>query len=102
MQDQPLPALHYRVADAVEVSRPVLGSTALEEVDHYLRHDEPEMAFEGLLIELTRRDEVPPCFDRVDWACLGRQCGVIEAGVFEPDIWCRFEAWSRRHQPAHV
>ena len=74
-----------------------LSSDAREGVEHYLSHDEYEMAFEGLAIELMRIDEVT-LDDRRCCTQLGRQLGLDAESVFDADFWqklLRFEAAGR-------
>lgn len=87
-----------RVAEIIGACRSVLSDEAIEGVDHYYEHGEPEMAFEGLLIELMKADAAPPTFDYDAWCALGRDCGLDEDCVFDAELWTKFLAWGKaRH-----
>ncbi|MFG0293770.1 MAG: hypothetical protein ACF8MJ_11565 [Phycisphaerales bacterium JB050] len=88
-----------RVKEIIEACRPLLGDDTLEEVDHYLTHDEWEMAFEGLLIELMRADVVPPTYDFEKWCALLRDLGLDEDSVFDAYLWDKFVAWGKTKRP---
>ena len=80
-----------RVAAFLEICVAMISASGVSEVRHYLDHDEPEMAFEGLILELIAAEAKPFDFDK--WRCLGLEMGVDTESVFEADFWCKFEAW---------
>lgn len=84
-----------RVGEIIGACRSILSGDAMEGVDHYDEHGEPEMAFEGLLIELMQADVVPPTYDYDAWCALGRDCGLDEDCVFDAELWTKFVAWGR-------
>lgn len=53
--------------DLLDACREILGPETSAAVQHYLDHDEFEMALEGLLLELCRARRVPAGFDGNRW-----------------------------------
>lgn len=75
-----------------------LEEETVESVSHYLHHGEPEMAFEGLFLDVM---EVNPTVD-LDWRqCeeIGRQLNLHQASVFDFEFWPKFEEFV--HQKIH-
>jgi hypothetical protein len=71
-----------------------LSLEARQGVEHYLSHDEYEMAFEGLGLELIKVDEVT-LEDRRCCTWLARQLGLNTESVFDANFWqklSQFEA----------
>jgi hypothetical protein len=67
-------------------------------VYHYLDHGEPEMAMEGLLIELINTNRYPVSFDISQWESVAHACGLPEGGVFDAVVWKKFCAWKDRYR----
>jgi hypothetical protein len=68
----------------------LLTSDAIANVQHYVDHDEYEMAFEGLCLELLDRD-----FEGVDWdKCrdIARALDLDQESFFDPSFWDRISA----------
>lgn len=63
-----------------------LSEDGRHEIEHYLAHDEYEMAFEGLALELLN---VPPVSSEDRRACveLARRLGLDRESVFDPELW---------------
>ncbi len=64
-----------------------LDGESKKAVQHYILHDEYEMAFEGLCVELLKLEET-----KVDWdACLNiaRQLGLDKDSVFDSELWTK-------------
>lgn len=68
----------------------VLCSEAIGEVRHYVDHDEPEMAFEGLFIELMQAGKIPESVDKVSCVKLGEYLNLDVESVLDDDFWMKF------------
>ncbi|NOV01198.1 hypothetical protein [Paenibacillus planticolens] len=79
----------------IEASKGLLASEGIDEVLHYFRHDEYEMAYEGLLIELTNTGEYPSNFDFSEWKELGQHYRFDKEVVFDNFIWEKFINWGK-------
>jgi hypothetical protein len=82
------------VAQLVERSRDLVSAEGGKEMLHFVEHDEFEMAFEILVLELAEAQVKPPCFDRNEWAQLLIRLGLREESVFVGDLWSVFEDWA--------
>lgn len=69
----------------------------LEEVTHYFEHCEFEMAFEGLLIELTNVGRYPKDFKYSEWLELAALYKLDKGFVFDEEIWRKFAAWGEAY-----
>tara|TARA_R100001132_G_scaffold27192_1_gene31385 strand:+ start:11263 stop:11754 length:492 start_codon:yes stop_codon:yes gene_type:complete len=93
LSSEEIAALREEVTGLIESCRGLLDQDGLAEVDHYLNHNEPEMAFEGLLIELIQANKVPDSFDVDQWKRIAQTAGLPAGGVFDEDIWNKFCIW---------
>lgn len=74
----------------------LIDHDAANQVQHYLDHDEYEMAFEGLVWELIMKNVTPPSFDFVVWETLANDMGLMENSIFDDDFWNKFQEWGRQ------
>ncbi|OPH55975.1 hypothetical protein BC351_29205 [Paenibacillus ferrarius] len=81
----------------IEASKDLLAVEGIDEVLHYFRHDEYEMAFEGLLIELTNIRKYPSNFDYSEWKELGEHYRLDKEVVFDNSIWEKFIYWGKSY-----
>jgi hypothetical protein len=65
-------------------------------LQHYLNHDEYEMAFEGLFIEIMKMSEAPK-IDINRSKEIGRLLKLDEESIFEFDFWERFDNYTLRY-----
>ncbi|MBP1967573.1 hypothetical protein [Paenibacillus aceris] len=84
-----------RLERYIEASKALLASEGIDEVLHYFRHDEYEMAYEGLLIELTNIGEYPLNIDFLEWKELGEHYRLDKEFVFDSFIWEKFINWGK-------
>ncbi len=84
-----------QISEIIRACRSVLPDDAMKEVDHFFTHGEPEMAFEGLVIELMKADVVPPTYDYDEWCGLARDLGLDEDSVFDGEFWTKFVTWGK-------
>ncbi|MDP5276181.1 hypothetical protein [Chengkuizengella axinellae] len=82
----------------IESSRKVLSDNDLKGVWHYYNHDEYEMSFEGLIIELTQTNKYPDDFIFKDWEKLALYYKLNTDSVFDMYIWDKFINWGRTKQ----
>lgn len=59
-------------------SKEILSVKDIKEVEHYFNHSEYEMAFEGLLIELTKLGKYPKEFNFSEWRDLENIFNLIK------------------------
>lgn len=75
----------------------LLSPEARQGVEHFLSHDEYEMAFEGLTIELmTLKEEISPD-DRRCCVSLARRLGLVQDSVFDPNFWTKLSRFEAGH-----
>ncbi|QDT80195.1 hypothetical protein Mal35_36660 [Gimesia maris] len=98
LSSEAIAALSEEVAELVESCRGIFDQDELAGVDHYLNHNEPEMAFEGLLIDLINANRVPDSFDSDQWKRIAQTAGLPAGGVFDEDIWNKFCIWLEEKQ----
>lgn len=65
----------------------------LSEVEHYYDHNEPEMAFEGLVIDLMNAGKYPEGVNYEAWKELGLHYELDSESVFRSNFWTEFQKW---------
>ena len=73
-----------------------LDKESIDSVNHYVDHDEYEMAFEGLFLEIMQLKEIP----KIDWQKskeVGELLKLNEESVFDFDFWNKFENYIKRN-----
>ncbi|MEM7245847.1 MAG: hypothetical protein AAF533_10920 [Acidobacteriota bacterium] len=75
---------------------PLVDGDGQKEVRHYLEHGEPEMAFEGLMLELMTGDRFPSEVEFSDLQAMARAFRLDEESVFDGDFWEKFCRWGAR------
>ena len=83
-----------RIAQLVEESSDLIPKDALAEVRHYIDHDEFEVAFEGLVLELIKSQAKPSQFNYSEWMRLVDDLGLRTESVLVGDFWIRFQEWA--------
>ncbi|MET3696516.1 hypothetical protein SAMN05877753_103237 [Bacillus oleivorans] len=78
-------------------SKEIIGNEGVKEIEHFFNHREYEMAFEGLLIELTTIGKYPKVFNFSDWKMLGERYHLDKEAVFAVDIWEKFIEWGKSY-----
>src|SRR5690242_8302303 len=77
---------------AAEIRRLLLAYTgtlprdAVDAVEHYIAHDEYEMALEGLCLELMKLKDFSR-EDRESCRVLAKRLGLDQESVFDPEFW---------------
>ena len=97
--------LHSEVAEVrditlkhfIYISKEILSTEALKEVNHFFEHDEFEMAFEGLAIELMGACTYPENFRFSEWKDLGIEYRLNEHSVFDGSFWRKFNQWGNAY-----
>ena len=64
-----------------------LDDESIDAVLHYLEHDEYEMAFEGLFIELIKVNAVLSVEDANKCLKIGENLGINKDSVFDMNFW---------------
>lgn len=72
-----------------------LDKESIESVTHYIDHDEYEMAFEGLFLEIMKLKSVPD-IDLVKSREVGKSLKLNEEAVFDYLFWEKFESYIER------
>ena len=62
---------------------------------HYLNHDEYEMAFEGLFLDLMKLGRFQSSFDISHAVHLAKALNLHQESVFRDDFWPLFEAFTQ-------
>ena len=78
---------------AIEACLPLLPDDGAKEVRHYLDHGEPEMAFEGCMLELISANQLPSDIGFAKLCALARGLGLEEESVFDGEFWSKFCRW---------
>jgi hypothetical protein len=68
----------------------VLCSEAIEEVRHYIDNGEPEIAFEGLFIELMKINTIPEGLAKEDCMKFGKYLNLDVDSVLDDKFWPKF------------
>ena len=85
-----------KVSTLLNQCREVLCEDAIGEVVHYIEHSEPEIAFEGLLIELMQVDELPQNVDKTSCIELGNHLNLDSESVLDDNFWEKFITFLQR------
>ncbi len=67
-------------------------------VNHYIEHDEYEMAYEGLFIEIIKLEEIPN-IDLLKSKKIGELLKLNEETVFDFEFWGKFERYIKANTP---
>lgn len=70
---------------------------AIGAVMHYIDHDEYEMAFEGLFLEIFNANFWPKNHDIKYWTNLGEKLGLCESSVFDGNFWQKLIDFKTRY-----
>ncbi|ULL14757.1 hypothetical protein DVH26_10025 [Paenibacillus sp. H1-7] len=84
-----------RLERFISCSKELLTNEGIAAIMHYYCHDEYEMAYEGLLIELTIVGHYPSQFVFIDWKELGEHYGLDKETVFDELKWEKFMQWGK-------
>ena len=68
----------------------LLKSDSVDFVQHYIDHNELEMAFEGFFLELIGADIEFDENDKKNYLKLGRDLGLDKTCVFDDEFWEKF------------
>lgn len=79
------------IKSILEIYREKLSSDAIDAVEHYLNHDEFEMGFEGLCLELLSISDFLP-EHRLKCQELARTLGLDKESVFDAEFWKKLSA----------
>lgn len=87
--------LYYynQLIELIKISAQYLDDSAYREIEHYLKHDEYEMAFEGLIIELIKNKIQPDSFDFINWKEIAVFYNLDKCSVFLINFWNEFVEW---------
>ena len=87
------------VAKCIKSCEAFLPRETITEVRHFFEHDEIEMAFEGLLIDLMKGEQYPDGFDYEQWCKVILDLGLHEETNFVGDVWESFQSWAALYKP---
>lgn len=82
-----------KVSILLDQCREILCKEAVDEVFHYIKHNEPEIAFEGLFIEVMQLGYVPQGLDKAGCIDLGKYLRLDRESVLDDDFWRKFVAY---------
>ncbi len=90
-----LTATALYIEDVLARNADVLEKDTQEFVLHYLNHDEYEMAFEGLFLDLMQLGRFQSSFDIAHAVHLAKALNLHQESVFRDDFWPLFEAFTQ-------
>ncbi|MDQ2697156.1 MAG: hypothetical protein M3Z21_17600 [Pseudomonadota bacterium] len=70
--------------------RPYISKEGGDLAQHYLEHDELELAFEALFLDLIEAHHIPPSLNINKWRNIGIHLHLHEESVLEGDFWSKF------------
>lgn len=79
----------------LEIVESKLDSESIDFVNHYVNHDEYEMAFEGLFLEIMKLEEIPK-IDFLKSKMIGELLNLNEESVFDIDFWHKFKIYLQK------
>lgn len=85
-----LMAIKQVLAELVVICESVLCKEAVSEVRHYIENNEPEIAFEGLFLELMQINKLPVGLNSKMCLELGLSLKLNEETVLSDSFWSKF------------
>ncbi len=77
----------------LKANHDLVGPDAVTAVTDYLEHGEPEMALEGLCLELMKHKREAVRVNREYLLDLVRRAGLDQEPTFEPEFWHKLDAF---------
>lgn len=77
------------ITSVLKELEPFLNIESIDAVTHYLKHDEYEMAFEGLFLDIMHLNQYPD-IDYKQARMIGEDLSLNKESVFDSDFWPRF------------
>jgi len=96
MQDENWRYVEEYIRNLLSLVQSKLGEESVESVNHYLNHDEYEMAFEGLFLEIMKLEEIPKV-DLTESKKVGKFLKLNEESVFDFEFWEKFEIYVKQN-----
>jgi hypothetical protein len=91
---------HKKISEFIKSTLNQLDKTLDEEsinsVNHYLDHNEYEMAFEGLFIEIMQLQSIPQ-IDLIKAREIAEDLNLNNESVFDFSFWNKFELFTLKH-----
>ncbi len=81
------------IKDTLSLTTEYLDIESIEFIEHYLKYDEYEMAFEALFIEIIKMKHLPT-IDFNKSLEIAMHLKLNEESIFEPDFWNKFEKYT--------
>ncbi|WP_433958656.1 hypothetical protein [Cytobacillus horneckiae] len=81
----------------ISMSKKSLPIEALEAIMHYFEHDEFELCFEGLVIELINNQSYPERFNFLEWKKVALEYQLDKESAFDGYFWGRFTKWGESY-----
>jgi hypothetical protein len=85
--DEIVAALKRMLANAASI----LPSDSIDAVRYYIEHDEYEIAFEGLMLDLYKRGSLPKGFDTQEATTIAVALHLNEDSVLDSEFWDKFQ-----------
>ncbi len=70
--------------------RPYISREGGDLAQHYLEHDELELAVEALFLDLIEAHYIPPSLDINKWQNIGMRLHLHEESVLDGNFWSKF------------
>ncbi len=84
--------VHF-IQSCLEKVKPKLENEAVKTIEHYIYHNENEMAFEGLFIEIMNLDSYPLGIDKEKSRAVALALKLNEESVFDYHFWGKFNQY---------
>lgn len=75
----------------IDACRPHISKDGADLARHYVDHDEAEMAFEAVFLDLMEARHLPASLDREKWTAIGEHLHLDEESVLDSRFWTKFE-----------
>jgi hypothetical protein len=84
------------ILNVLEKARPNLDKESIDAVIHYVHHNELEMAFEGLFLEIINRNLLFSInIEQADR--IGKSLKLNEESVYDSEFWTKFQIYLKKY-----
>lgn len=84
------------IQSILKTVQPKLDKETVDSVNHYIDHDEYEMAFEGLFLEIMKLNKAPK-IDLLKVKEVGELLKLHEESIFDFEFWKKLEEYINKH-----
>ena len=91
-----------KINELIELCRAKLDSETIDAVQHYIKHDEFEMAFEGLFLDILIMDYWPEGLNIDNYCRVGYKLCLSTESVFDVNFWEKLMLFNTAHNTQDV